>query len=125
MQFILSSINFDFSNISGETLIIAVVGYVIVFSALVMLYFVFFFLPKFIHFNIRRQMKKRGQKVDETQDLSIPGEHAAAISMAIYLYFKEIHDEESNVLTIKKVSKTYSPWSSKIYGLRSYPKIHH
>jgi len=26
------------------------------------------------------------------------------------------------VLTIKKVSRTYSPWSSKIYGLRKTPR---
>jgi hypothetical protein len=48
------------------------------------------------------------------------GEINAAISMALYLYFEELHDEESDVVTIKKVSKRYSPWSSKIYGLNQY-----
>ena len=37
------------------------------------------------------------------------------------LFFDEMHDEESNVITIKRVRKTYSPWSSKIYGLRVWP----
>ena len=28
-----------------------------------------------------------------------------------------MHDEESGVVTIKQVKKSYSPWSSKIYGV--------
>ncbi|HAH59495.1 MAG TPA: phage tail protein, partial [Bacteroidales bacterium] len=34
----------------------------------------------------------------------------------------ELHDHEDAVLTIKKVARTYSPWSSKIYGLRNLSK---
>ena len=44
----------------------------------------------------------------------------AAIAMALYLYFNEMHDEESNVITIQRISKTYSPWSSKIYNMRNF-----
>ena len=47
------------------------------------------------------------------------GEVNAAIATALYMYFNELHDDESNIITIKKVSKFYSPWSSKIYGLRN------
>ena len=43
--------------------------------------------------------------------------------MAIHLYYSEMHDKENTVLTIDKVSKTYSPWSSKIYGLRQHPRL--
>ena len=42
--------------------------------------------------------------------------------MAIHLYYAEIHDKEDAVLTINKISRTYSPWSSKIYGLRQNPR---
>jgi glutaconyl-CoA/methylmalonyl-CoA decarboxylase subunit delta len=52
----------------------------------------------------------------------IPEDDIAAISMALYSYFNDTHDTESNVLTINKVSKRYSPWSSKIYGLNTYTK---
>jgi len=45
------------------------------------------------------------------------GEENAAIAAALYLFFSELHDEEKYVMTIRKVSKTYSPWSSKIYGI--------
>lgn len=44
----------------------------------------------------------------------------AAIAMALYLHFNEMHDEESNVITIQRISKTYSPWSSKIYNMRNF-----
>ena len=46
----------------------------------------------------------------------------AAIAMALYLYQNELHDYENTVLTINKVSKNYSPWSSKLYGLREIPR---
>lgn len=103
-----------------EGIIISVVGYVIVFVALVILYYVFDSISKLLNLQLRLKLKKQG-KLDESKkdkDFSIPGEVAAAISMALYLS-SELHDEESNVLTIKKVSRTYSPWSSKIYGLRN------
>ena len=32
------------------------------------------------------------------------------------------HDAESTVLTINKVKRAYSPWSSKIYSLREVPE---
>lgn len=42
----------------------------------------------------------------------------AAIAMALHLYYTVAHDEESAIITIKKVERRYSPWSSKIYGVR-------
>ena len=44
-----------------------------------------------------------------------------AIAAALYLYTQEVHDYENYVLTIKRVEKRYSPWSSKIYSLRKWP----
>lgn len=41
----------------------------------------------------------------------------AAIAMALHLYYGEVHDNESNVITIKRIERRYSPWSSKIYGV--------
>ena len=40
----------------------------------------------------------------------------AAICTALGLYFGELHDKERYTLTIKRVSRNYSPWSSKLYG---------
>lgn len=106
-------------NITQESVIIAIVGYFVVFASLVLLFWLFNFLPGLI--NYRGKRKKSGAK-KRTEDQSadkVTGETTAAISMALHLYFSELHDEESGVLTIKKVSKSYSPWSSKIYAVRN------
>ena len=49
------------------------------------------------------------------------GEEIAAIVMALHEHFNA-HDEENTILTINKVKRAYSPWSSKIYGLREIPR---
>ena len=61
-------------------------------------------------------MRKNGVEV-VIDDLTISGEVSAAISTALHLYFNEMHDDEKTVLTIKKISSRYSPWSSKIYNV--------
>ena len=48
------------------------------------------------------------------------GEEIAAIVMALHEHLNA-HDTENTILTINKVRKSYSPWSSKIYGLRELP----
>jgi hypothetical protein len=106
------------SNISLGELVIALVGYIIVFIALVSLYGLFKWLPGIIHPKVKKKKKKKGEETEEEKDL-ISGEETAAIAMALQIVLDEIHDEESGVLTIKKVSKAYSPWSSKIYAVRN------
>lgn len=49
------------------------------------------------------------------------GEEIAAIAMALHEHFNA-HDNESFLLTVKKMKRAYSPWSSKIYGLRETPR---
>lgn len=49
------------------------------------------------------------------------GEIFAAIATALYEMSDDNHDIENTVLTIRKVQRTYSPWSSKIYTLRQSP----
>ena len=41
---------------------------------------------------------------------------AVVIGLALALA-KDVHDEESGFVTIQRVERRYSPWSSKIYGL--------
>lgn len=55
------------------------------------------------------------------QDSVLNGEIIAAIAMAVKLNRREIHDSESDVITINKVARVYSPWSSKIHGLTPMP----
>lgn len=49
------------------------------------------------------------------------GEVLAAIATALYEMSDDNHDIENTVLTIRKVQRSYSPWSSKIYNLRQAP----
>lgn len=108
----------DWNLILQDGLIITVVGYVIVFLALVVLYFVFTYLARAMSWYIRKRLEKQGKPVASHEDeMMIPGDVGAAIAMALFLYY-ELHDEESNILTIKKISKSYSPWSIKMYSMR-------
>jgi Na+-transporting methylmalonyl-CoA/oxaloacetate decarboxylase gamma subunit len=108
----------------------ALLGLGIVFLILLLLFAVFSYTPQIFTFDYSSWIKgmvsprrkatilpeKRPGDISAT-DLS--GEVNAAIAAAIHLYRSEMHDYENTVLTISKVSRTYSPWSSKIYGLRN------
>ncbi len=48
-------------------------------------------------------------------------EEIAAIATALKLYKGELHDRESEVLTIMSIKRAYSPWNSKIHGLTQLP----
>lgn len=115
---LINEITFDLSRVTGFSLTVAIVGYVIVFGALVLLFFVYNMMPKVINFITRRKLRKEG-KCDDCEVLNVSGDVAAAISMALYLQL-DLHDEESDVITIKRISKQYTPWSSKIYSTNSY-----
>lgn len=97
----------------------------VVFTSLIFLYLVFKALGRY---NIRKSKKKKQQtaKIEEKavdkNNEEAPGEVFAAIACALHLYQSQLHDEETTVITIEKVARTYSPWSSKIYGLRRMPK---
>ncbi|WP_185155781.1 hypothetical protein [Dysgonomonas sp. 521] len=53
-------------------------------------------------------------------DNNIPKEVLAVIAMAIY-DVQHQHDVESNVLTIKHVSKDYLPWADKASAMLQMP----
>lgn len=97
---------------------VALVGFLIVFFALTSLVIVFLRLPKLINMKFKKkQPKKKESHCTDEDSCDIEGNVTAAISMALHLYFNDQHDDESNIVTIKKVQKAYSPWSSKIYGV--------
>lgn len=57
----------------------------------------------------------------DKKDVMLSGELAAAIGIALQMYENDMHDYESTVLTINRVQKVYSPWSSKLYGMTPPP----
>ena len=111
------------SVIKEEGIIISITGYLIVFFALLLLYYSFKMASKFLQYNIKKKLTRLGKMphIKENQSFEIPGQVMAAIAMTIYLS-RELHDDESNILTIKKASRAYSPWSSKIYGLQEFKR---
>ncbi len=105
---------------------VTIVGFSIVFFSLTLLVIVFLRLPKIVNINLKKMLRKKtnetaSEKNDD--DYIVEGNVTAAISLALHLYFDEMHDEESNVVTIKRVRKAYSPWSSKIYSVtQNWPR---
>ena len=102
--------------------IVVVVGVGIVFLSLLIIYLFFRYgLTYILNFRLRHLARKQGLDpvAVESSQTNLSGEVNAAIGMALYLYQNELHDEESGVITIKRVSKTYSPWSSKLYSMQN------
>lgn len=100
----------------------------IVFSALLLLCLSFYGLSK-IGAAVSKMNKIRAhgttrKEADEVIATHDSGEEIAAIAMALYQHLNA-HDTENTILTINKVKRAYSPWSSKIYGLRHVPEHQH
>lgn len=101
----------------------AVMAMCIVFTALLVLAICFYIINK-IGANISRSRKIKAlaenDEVEEHHKEQDSGEVIAAIAAALAEHL-DAHDRENTVLTINKVRRAYSPWSSKIYGLRELP----
>ncbi len=108
-------------NVS-EGIYISVIGMSVVFVTLLLLFTIFKLLPIMLQMSTRSRLKKEGKEVRDDDPLHISGEVNAAISAAIYLFLEETHDDESHEMTIKRIMKIYSPWSSKIYSMNQLTK---
>lgn len=116
----LKLLTIDFSAIDNTALTIVIVGVSIVFLVLFIIYLFFkYLIPLVLKMSIKRIAKKLGHDGDTKNLLNVQGDVSAAIGLALYMHFNEMHDEESNIITIKRVSRTYSPWSSKLYSMRN------
>ena len=110
----------------------ALIAMGVVFTGLATLFFFFKMTSRVLGMDVKKQLMARSAsrakagKAEMAEKgeagLAITGEINAAIAMTIHLYSSELHDAENTVLTINKVSRTYSPCSSKIYGLNRYTK---
>ena len=117
LHFILMDAAIDF----GIT--VAIVGFGIVLVSLTLLFILFSRIPKLINMKFKKKKGTESQQNNTgAKEQTIEGNVTAAISLALHRYFTELHDEESNIVTIKQVRKAYSPWSSKIYSVtRNWP----
>ena len=105
----------------------AVMAMCIVFAALIVLSLSFYIINR-IGASISARAKEKALAEHSPETLSAngradadSGEAIAAIAMALAEHL-DAHDRENTVLTITKVRRSYSPWSSKIYSLRELPR---
>ena len=70
----------------------------------------------------KKKTVKKTEPKPQAKPVKKNDETFTAIAAAIFLYRQEVHDMETTVLTIKRIDRMYSPWSSKIYGLRRSPR---
>ncbi len=110
-------------------LFLTISAMLVTFLSLIILYFIFKRIGKF-HIQKKSANAKEATKTVANRDKAdtsgqVSAETYAAISMAMHLYKidNEAHDFENTILTIHKESKSYSPWSSKIYTLRETPQV--
>jgi Na+-transporting methylmalonyl-CoA/oxaloacetate decarboxylase gamma subunit len=97
---------------------ITVIGYIIVFVVLFLLYLSFYYLAKLLESQAKERCRRAGKnKCAEHDKFSVDSDTTAAIAMALYLHFGETHDIDSTKLTMKRESKRYTPWNSKIYNV--------
>lgn len=98
----------------------------VVFLGLILLYICFKLIGK-VAIKLRKRNAMIAHNITDKQEAKekklgeAPGEVIAAISMALHEAQGADHDVEETILTISRVKRSYSPWSSKIYTLRETP----
>ena len=72
---------------------------------------------------IKKKEDTKPAAVKTAPKKSAEDEIAVAIATAIYLYTQQQVSEKQDLkMTIKRIDKPYSPWSSKIYMMRKWPR---
>lgn len=105
----------------------AIMAMSVVFCGLILLYLSFRIIGNIsVKLAKRNAMRAHGiTDKKEAKEKAIgaeSGEVFAAIALALHEYQDNVHDIEDTILTINRVKRNYSPWSSKIYTLRQTPR---
>ena len=112
----------EFGKMDPTGIAMTFIAMTVVFLALIMLYLTFKYIARLYNVDLKKRFRKSRPDEDVPEVLEdIPGETLAAISLALHLYHQQMQGLEEAVMTFKNSAKTYSPWSSKIYGLRRTP----
>ncbi|MDR1680866.1 MAG: lamin tail domain-containing protein [Prevotellaceae bacterium] len=106
-----------FKEFDPVGIIMAITAMSVVFVALMLLYLIFKQIGRAA---VRSGRKKAARAGIIPHEDEIPGEVYAAIATAVHLYIQqgEVHDVENTILTFRNIKRNYTPWNSKIYGLR-------
>ena len=106
----------------SDMLLMALFGFLMVFAVLVLLIFVM----KGMGWIFTRDRKPKAVATSSAEpalDHAISDQEiAAAIITALKLYKSNLHDQESEMITISRIARAYSPWNSKIHGLTQVPE---
>ena len=105
----------------SEILIKMGLGFSVVLIVLTLLVFAFIGFSKLVKYQQKARLSKEGVDVTSisSDSLDIPAGVSAVIGLSIAMHLSDLHDNESNIITIKRIERRYSPWSSKIYGLNN------
>ena len=98
----------------SEIFLIALVGIGLVFVVLLLMVVVMCMLG--YCFTREHKANSAGAPV------AISEEEVVAVITALKLYKSALHDKESEMLTINRMTRVYSPWNSKIHGLTPCPE---
>ena len=115
-----------FANVGwGDMGLMTLLGFSVVFVVLVLLIFIMKGMGA--AFTRQKRAKKAAEgvvavAVEEEHEAISDQEIAAAIMTALKLYKSNLHDQESEMLTINRIARAYSPWNSKIHGLTQVPE---
>lgn len=112
----------NFKNNDSLGIGMTITAMAVVFLGLLLLYLIFKQVGKAAIAASKRNAEKAGAPVSASAPDEVSGEVFAAIATALYEMSDDNHDIEHTVLTIRKVRRAYSPWSSKIYSLRETPR---
>ena len=100
--------------------VVTVGGFCIVITALVVLFLIFTGFSKLVNHDFKKGKKTTNTTTQPSTSTAagwkVDDDLAVVIGLALALA-KDVHDEESGFVTIQRVERRYSPWSSKIYGL--------
>ena len=113
-----------FANVGwSEMLMIALIGFLLVFVVLVLLIYVMRLMGWFFTRDRKPKVAAAVASSEPALDHAISDQElAAAIITALKLYKSALHDQESEMLTINRITRAYSPWNSKIHGLTQVPE---
>jgi hypothetical protein len=105
-------------NASGK----ATIFWIFVILCVALFFFFLWRTNKIFDAKNANENKVQPVEVSKSKQVDVHEEEAAAIALAIHMYNKDLHDKENLTITLQKVSRIYSPWSSKIYTLTQNPR---
>jgi Na+-transporting methylmalonyl-CoA/oxaloacetate decarboxylase gamma subunit len=112
--------NFQINDAWGVGMTITAMA--VVFIGLILLYGCFKYVGKVAIQLSTRRAQKAGVENIPAGGHTEEGAVFAAIAAALYEVAEDVHDTETTVITIQKVARRYSPWSSKFHSMREFTR---